>query len=335
MNENINIFQGDCFDIFPDIEDKSIDLFVLDLPYANDIFGKCTACKWDDKIDLDKMWIEIKRMMKPNANIIFFCNIKLGFALINSNMKWFRYELIWKKSRKVGFLSANKKPLVQHEYIYVFGDNGKEYNMENEEKKYNNNIDLVNYSKKILQYINKTKKEIIKECGTGVDHFFRYSRGNFSLPLEENYNKLIEYYKINEMNDFIEYNELKEKWEKNENIKTYNPQKTEGKPYKNGAILNDKNVYGTIREKGKITKTDRHPSTILEFNNPKKSLHTTQKPTDLLEWIIKSYSNENDLVMDFTMGSGSTGEACKNTNRRFIGIEKDEHIFKIAQNRLI
>ena len=176
MNENINIFHGECFDIFPDIEDKSIDLFVLDLPYANDIFGKCTACKWDDKIDLDKMWIEIKRMMKPHANIIFFCNIKLGFALINSNIKWFRYELIWKKSRKVGFLSANKKPLVQHEYIYVFGDNGKEYNMENEEKKYNNNIDLVNYSKKILQYINKTKKEIIKECGTGVDHFFRYSR---------------------------------------------------------------------------------------------------------------------------------------------------------------
>ena len=133
------------------------------------------------------------------------------------------------------------------------------------------------------------------------------------------------------MNEFIEYNELKEKWD-NENIQTYNSQKTEGKPYKTKG--KGYNIHYNKKRIDNNNKGDRHTSTILEFNNPKKSLHTTQKPTDLLEWIIKSYSNENDLVMDFTMGSGSTGEACKNTNRKFIGIEKDEHIFQIAKNRL-
>ncbi len=72
----IEIFNNDCFDVFPEIEDNSIDLFLLDLPYANNKFGNCTSLAWDTPIDLDKMWVEIRRMMKPNALIVFFCNIK-------------------------------------------------------------------------------------------------------------------------------------------------------------------------------------------------------------------------------------------------------------------
>ncbi len=79
---------------------------------------------------------------------------------------------------------------------------------------------------------------------------------------------------------------------------------------------------------------DRHPLSIIKCNNPRKSLHPTQKPTDILEWLIKTYSNENDIVLDFTMGSGSTIEACINTNRRYIGIEKDTEIFNTAKNRI-
>ena len=70
------------------------------------------------------------------------------------------------------------------------------------------------------------------------------------------------------------------------------------------------------------------------FNNPKKSLHSTQKPVALCEWLIKSYSDENDLILDFTMGSGTTGVACKNTNRNFIGIELNEGHFNIAKKRI-
>ena len=118
----MDLYNDDCFNIFPKIKDKSINLFLLDLPYGQ------TACKWDSVIDLDKMWVEVKRMMKPDGIIVFFCTAKFGNTIINSNPKWFKYDLIWKKSRKVGFLSANKMPLRQHENIYVFKDELGTYN---------------------------------------------------------------------------------------------------------------------------------------------------------------------------------------------------------------
>ena len=124
----MELYNDDCFNVFPKIADKSIDLFLLDLPYANKKFGNCTACKWDTPVDVQKMWVEIKRTMKPTAMVVFFCNTKFGFALIESNPKWFAYDLIWKKSRKVGFLSANKQPLRQHENIYIFKDKTGTYN---------------------------------------------------------------------------------------------------------------------------------------------------------------------------------------------------------------
>ena len=237
----MNIYNDDCFNILPNIEQNSIDLFILDLPYANKKFGNCTACDWDTPIDLERMWIEIKRIMKPNTIIVFLCNTKFGYTLINSNPKWFKYDLIWEKSRKVGFLSANKQPLRQHENIYIFK----------------------------------------KEQGT------------------------------------------------------YNPQKIPlDKPYTDKRSRKIKNVYGEITQEHITTHTSCHPTSILKFNNPTKSIHKTQKPVELIEWLIKSYSNEGDLVMDFTMGSGTTGVACINTNRNFIGIERDTEIFKLAKNRL-
>ena len=241
--DNIKLFNLDCFEFFKKVENNSINLFILDLPYANKHFGNCTACKWDTPIDLNKMWIEIKRTMKPHAIIVFFCNAKFGYSLINSNPKWFSYDLIWKKSRKVGFLSANKQPLRQHELMYIFKE----------------------------------------------------SKG------------------------------------------TYNPQKTEGKPYKAFETKNNKKigeVYIGV-SLHKENKGDRHPTSILEFNNPHKTIHRTQKPVDLIEWLIKSYSNKNNVICDFTFGSGSTPIACLNTNRKFIGCERDKDIFNSAQNRII
>ena len=464
----MDLYNDDCFNVFPKLKDKSIDLFVLDLPYGQ------TACKWDSCIDLKKMWVQIKRIMKPNAVILFYCTTKFGYKIIQSNEKWFRYDLIWKKSRKVGFLSANKMPLRQHENIYVFSDDS-----------YENDI-FINYSKQILKYIGKTKAEIKRNI-KDADHFFRYSKDNFSMSSEDTYNKLIEIYKINEMEGFIDYKTLKSKWD-DEMVNTYNPQKTEGTPYKMNkipakednlyhsskginhtrenkgdrhptSIIEHENIYvfsdadddlenkknkelrsyaekvkkyigkslkiidkkignqgihhfysftstqfgipieknynklieiykinemeGFIdyktlkskwddemvntynpqktegkpyKTKGKGTvgvynskrtdndnKGDRHPTsiypetietTILEHNNPVKSLHRTQKPTSLCEWLIKTYSNEGDTVMDFTMGSGTTGMACKNTKRKFIGVEMDKDIFKVAKDRL-
>ena len=80
----------------------------------------------------------------------------------------------------------------------------------------------------------------------------------------------------------------------------------------------------------------KYPQNILQFSNAiqKGKVHPTQKPVELLEYLIKTYTNENETVLDFTMGSGSTGVACMNTNRKFIGIELDENYFEIAKNRI-
>lgn len=116
----------------------------------------------------------------------------------------------------------------------------------------------------------------------------------------------------------------------------YNPQKTKGKPY---SITRDKKTRiketnGTVmRETTTVNEGDRLPTRILEFKQ-QKGLHPTQKPTELFEWLIKTYTNEGMCVLDNTMGSGTTGVACINTGRNFIGIEKDEEYFKIAQERI-
>ena len=267
------------------------------------------------------MWDELKRICTDNTVYVFFCTTKFGNTLINSNKKWFRYDLVWEKSRIVGHLSAKKKPLRQHEMIYIFHFEGDDVNIEH-------NLELRAYSKKVKDYINKPFKQIFKEMGNRcADHFLRHDTSQWGMCTESTYNKLIELYKINEMEGFLSYIEISS---------TYNPQMTKGKPYKvKGHKLKNKDVYGQtgIPTHSNIT-GDRYPTSIIKFNNPKKSLHPTQKPTDLLEWLIKTYSNENDIVLDFTMGSGSTIEACVNTNRRYIGIEKDKDIYLVAKDRL-
>ena len=120
---------------------------------------------------------------------------------------------------------------------------------------------------------------------------------------------------------------------------TYNPQMLKGEPYKADRCTFSKNIESTYGNQVDrvITVNDgsRYPLTIIKFNRPMKNrFHSTQKPVDLLEYLIKTYTNENELVLDFTMGSGSTGVACMNLNRKFIGIELDEKYFDISINRI-
>lgn len=115
----------------------------------------------------------------------------------------------------------------------------------------------------------------------------------------------------------------------------YNPQKTEGKPYKsnrNGSLGTD--IYRGKKHVPIDNKGDRYPLSVLYCDLDKSGVHYTAKPILLLEWLIKTYTNEGDYVLDFTMGSGSTGIACQNTNRNFIGVEKNLIIFERAKSRL-
>jgi site-specific DNA-methyltransferase (adenine-specific) len=116
------------------------------------------------------------------------------------------------------------------------------------------------------------------------------------------------------------------------------PEHARGDKRKKGNM--DSDNYGKQRVDfiDKTGNTKKFPSSlslVFQKPHPSKCVHPTQKPTELIEYLIKTYTNENETVLDFTMGSGTTGVACVNTNRKFIGIEKDENYFNIAQNRIM
>ena len=119
---------------------------------------------------------------------------------------------------------------------------------------------------------------------------------------------------------------------------TYNPQMRTGRPYtaRQGKSSNSISADENVLNGGYITVNDgsRYPLSVLEKVSQENGLHPTQKPVALLEYLIKTYTNEGETVLDFTMGSGSTGVACVNTNRNFIGIELDEKYFEIAKKRI-
>lgn len=115
----------------------------------------------------------------------------------------------------------------------------------------------------------------------------------------------------------------------------YNAQKTKGEPYKQMSGKISENWKGGLKNIVTNNETgDRHPKTIQKFNRDKDGFHPTQKPVALFEYLIKTYTNEGETVLDNCMGSGSTGVACINTNRNFIGIELDKKYFEIAKERI-
>ena len=137
----LTLQNGDCLDLMKALPDKSIDLFLCDLPYGclaqekgATPFGRNTkgpsnsGCAWDIPIDLTAFWVQVKRLCKnDHTPVLMFCTTKFGNELINSNPNWFRYDLVWNKMCGVGFLQANKSPMRSHEMIYVFAKKGANY----------------------------------------------------------------------------------------------------------------------------------------------------------------------------------------------------------------
>lgn len=136
---------GDCLEVMRTLPDKSIDLFVCDLPYGcltnkkhadgtegkskgGKMYSATTGCSWDIPLDLGKFWEQVERLAKDeHTPVLHCCSTKFGYELIKSKESWFRYDLVWSKSRGVGFLSANKMPLRSHEMVYVFSKKGANY----------------------------------------------------------------------------------------------------------------------------------------------------------------------------------------------------------------
>lgn len=123
------LLNGDCLERMTDISDNSIDVCILDLPYGQ------SQCDWDSKIDLGRLWEQLKRIGKPNTPYFFFTTTRFGCELIRANEKWFRYDLIWEKDKGVGFLNSMKMPMRGHEMIYVFYDKSPFYDIKNNHTK--------------------------------------------------------------------------------------------------------------------------------------------------------------------------------------------------------
>lgn len=233
--QKVTLYNGDCLEEMKKIPPHSVDMILCDLPYGT------TQNKWDTVIPFEPLWEQYRRIVKHGGAIVLFGNQPFTSAVVASNVKQFRYSLVWDKRNAVGFLNANRMPLRRHEDILVFYD---------------------------------------------------------KLP-------------------------------------TYNPQFWFSTPYTSKCRSHTSN-YG----KYELTETDasdgrRFPTSVLAFAKPcGKDRHPTQKPVPLLEYLIRTYTNDGETVLDNCMGSGSTGVACINTGRSFIGIEKDEKWFRFAKNRI-
>jgi len=317
----MQLYNDDCLTRLPLLPKDSVDFVCVDLPYGQ------TAIEWDTPVDLVQMWKELKRVCKPDCTYAFFCTTKFGHTLISSNPSWFRYDIVWQKAKPVGFLSANKAPLRSHEMIYIFStDNNND--LDNVR-----NMEMREYAKQVHNFIGKSTGVINKEVGNMcLVPFLKYTSTQFGYPTKKTYDTITEMYNLRDMPGYIERDEFPP-FVKPPLQKVYNPQKTPGKPYKSTGVSHKIHYNKTVTATNNTT-GDRHPLSVQYFKNDKEAHHPTQKPLALCEWLVKTYTNPGQTVLDHTMGSGSTGVACVNTGRQFIGIERDAAIFDVATKRV-
>ena len=182
MNYKNCVIQDDCFNVLPNIEDSSIDLILCDLPYGT-LNKKAT---WDKTLDLERLWVEYKRIIKDNGAILLFAQSPFDKILGCSNLSWLRYVWIWEKSQATGFLNAKKMPLKAHENILVFYKNAPTYNPQ----KTSGHKPMNSYTKR-PDIQNKT--ELYGEMNriiSGGGDTDRYPRSVLKFPSDKQKNKL-------------------------------------------------------------------------------------------------------------------------------------------------
>ena len=319
------LHNGGFLDEVKKIPDGSVHLVLTDLPYGT------TACAWDIIIPFEKLWKEYDRVLKDKGSIILTASQPFTSILLMSNLKWFSHEWIWEKEMGSNFMLANKQPLKIHESILVFNRPINE--VKNDFGKYS---DIRDYFQEGRKKTNLSYKEINEKCfgsasnggGMASNILTSYKKG-WSFPSKEKYEAL---QKIGICK--TPYYDLKNEYLKAFEIdRTYNPIKTDGKPYviKQGGVSD---VYGN-KENNITTENngDRFPTSILKIKRDKEKIHPTAKPLELMEYLIKTYTNEGDVVLDNTMGSGTTILAAIKNNRIGIGIEKEKQYYDVAVRR--
>jgi DNA modification methylase len=297
----ITLHNGDCLEEQKNIKDGSVDLILCDPPYGTvkdlSLDGwNNQKTHWDIAINPQDIFAMAEKKLRMNGKMILFSQEPYTSKLIQSSFEniEFCYRMVWKKDHFANALTAKKAPVSYYEDILVFY---KKWDLQLKHP-------LRSYFEKVLSFIGLTLKQIENRLGhRKAEHCFYISSSQFGIPTDQVYKELIDVFSIDQMNGFLSYDEIKEKNKTSESIFNL----WEGNKYK---------------------------SNVLEYSKDYQGLHPTQKPVLLLEDLIKTYSNDGDTILDFTMGSGSTGIACWNTNRSFIGIEKDSDYFAAAKKRL-
>jgi len=244
MLELNKIYCGDCLVVMKQIDDKKIDMILCDLPYGT------TTCKWDTVIPFEPLWLQYERIIKDNGTIVLTASQPFTTDLINSNRKWFKYEMVYKK-RAVNHLLSKIRPMQAHENILIFCNGNELYNP---------------------QMIKRTKEELSR---------------------------------LGKMNCL------------------------------DGRKIKTERGFKIVE-----TKADnydyKYPNTVINviLDQLQKIQHPTQKPVALFEYLIKTYTNEGDLVLDNCIGSGTTAIACLNNNRNFIGMDIEQKYVEIANKRI-
>ena len=299
-----NLIQGDCLEENKQIKSGSVDLILTDLPYGtvkglgNSRVAKeknYNVSEWDVTIDTKKIFEIANRILRKNGKMVLTANQPFTTELISKQIPNLSYCYNMYWD-KMHFANCLVCNKAPVSYVEDILVFSKTHDHQGLHP-------LRDYFKKVLKFIGLNKKEIIDRMGQKADHTFRTNSTQYGLCTEKTYNELIEVFGIDKMVGFKQFSELKD-------------------------------VNSVFNSVFNLWEGKKYKSNILKYKKDYNGYHPTQKPVLLLEDLIKTYSNANDLVVDLTMGSGSTGVACINTKRNFIGIELDKDYFTIAKERL-
>ena len=347
----IELIKGDCLEKIKNIECDSIDLIISDVPYYSTGIKEVGDCQWKKEEDYVEWCLEnikeSERVLKNNGSFYWFHNdinimVDILHRIKNETNLKLKNQITWDKlaTGNQDFLMPlykNSKikrryatSLTEHIYYFTFEDGtGLQKVMCDKD----NFGALRDYSKDLQEFIGLKLKQINQKLNSRkAEHFFYHSSTQWDLCTDEVYNTLINTFDIEKWDKFKTYKELKEEYSYFRNlyqkdIDIYEEQRyCFNQPY----LTTPKDIQlsrGVIRPYS----TTWH---FLRDEDIYKKFHITPKPTKMLEHIIKVSSKEEGVILDFTMGSCSTGVACLNTNRNFIGVEVDDTYFEVSKNRV-
>lgn len=321
---------GDCIERMGEIPDGSVDMVLCDPPYGTVqglgdglavSHGMRGRTGWDEALRPVDFLPHCLRVLRTNGALILFAQEPYTSKLIGSATTAipFCYRMAWVKDHFANSLVAKKAPVSYFEDVLVYRckkgiDAAHDFAGDHPGRAYAANV---------LLFIGKNLKAINDELGhRRAEHFFYVGTSQFSLCTRAVYDEIEQTYYLRNMPGFREYADLK----------------AEDAAFKASRAKARKAYLAEVSAKYPVTFNlpagKRYKSNILTYRKDRTGHHPTQKPVALLEDLVRTYSDPGDTVLDFTMGSGSTGVACINTGRRFIGIERDEGYFAIAQRRI-